>query len=88
MAQERVVKREVHEETVDGSTAAGTETTRRVTHQTETVQPAQPAPAAPGVTNVNVTKPAVAVDETGAAVSTSGNVSINTPGGTQVNVNG
>jgi hypothetical protein len=85
MAQERVVRREVHEETV-----AAPQTTEEVTRETRTVQTEQVAPAAPatGVTNLNVNSPASTVDPaTGAAVSTGGQVSVNTPDGTQVNVN-
>ena len=94
MAEERVVRREVHEQTVDGGAAATTAATSgQVTRETHTVQQTeQTVPAttvAPGgVTNVNVTKPAPAVTEEGAVVGTGGNVSINTPDGTQVNVNG
>lgn len=96
MAEERTVRREVHERqtTVDGGvvdTVEAVETVavvpgaparevRRVTTEVvETVDQA-PAPVAPasGSTNVNVSKQA----------SPTGNVSINTPDGTQVNING
>jgi hypothetical protein len=84
MAQERTVRREVHQETVEAP-----QTTQEVTRETRSVQTEQVAPAAPagGVTNVNVSHPTPAVTEEGAVVSTGGNVSINTPDGTQVNVN-
>ena len=86
MAQEREV-RQVHEETVEAPTS-----TQHVTRETRTVQTEQVVPAAPaagGVTNVNVAQPAAAVDpETGTVAATGGNVSVNTPDGVQVNVNG
>ena len=76
MAQERVVRREVHEETVaDGSSASPTKQVVKET-VTESAETRQPAPAS-GVTNVNVNP----------ADASGGNVSINTPDGTQVNVN-
>jgi hypothetical protein len=84
MAQGRKVRREVQEETVEAPA-----TTQEVTRETRTVQTETAAPAAPSVTNVNAPQTAAAVDpDTGAVVSTGGQVSINTPDGTQVNVNG
>jgi hypothetical protein len=72
MAEEKVVRREVHEAVVED---AVTTTRPKVVKETveETVETTQP-PA--GVTNVNVNRDPV-----------SGNVNINTPDGTQVNVN-
>ena len=93
MAQERVVRREVTEQAAPKQVVEETVTEaapRRVVEETvteaaprqvveetvtETTQTRTAAPAT-GVTNVNV-----AADDT-----PSGNVSINTPGGTQVNI--
>jgi hypothetical protein len=83
MAEERTVRHEVHEETVEAPA-----TTEQVTRETRTVQEEEVAPAAPSVTNVNAPQSGAAVDpSTGAVVSTGGQVSVNTPDGTQVNVN-
>ena len=88
MGQERVVRREVHEavvdEPADSTTTTPSSTTRttrkgvpkvveRETVVEETTETRQPAS---GVTNVNVNKDPV-----------SGNVNVNTPDGTQVNIN-
>jgi hypothetical protein len=83
MAQARKVRREVQEETVEAP-----QTTQEVTRESRTVQTEQVAPTGSGVTNVNVSQPAPAVADDEAVVSTGGQVSINTPDGTQVNVNG
>lgn len=75
MAQERVVRREVHEETVaDGSSTTPAKQVVKET-VTESSETRQPAPAS-GVTNVNV-NPADVSERS---------VSINTPDGTQVNI--
>jgi hypothetical protein len=81
MARERVVRREVREETADDvtTTPAPPAKPRAVdervveVEEEETVETRRPAS---GVTNVNVNKDPV-----------SGNVSVNTPDGTQINVN-
>jgi len=73
MAQEKVVRREVHEETVEETGAAAPERPA-VVKETVVEETTEPRPA--GVTNVNVNKDPV-----------SGNVNINTPDGTQVNIN-
>jgi hypothetical protein len=76
MARERVVRREVREETEDDATTTPAEprvVKERVVEEEEAVETPHPAS---GVTNVNVNKDPV-----------SGNVSVNTPDGTQVNIN-
>jgi hypothetical protein len=81
MGQERVVRREVHEAVVEDPAATPAPATRKnkpkVVEQEavveETTETRQPAS---GVTNVNVNKDPV-----------SGNVNVNTPDGTQVNIN-
>jgi hypothetical protein len=81
MARKRVVRREVREETADdATTTSATPTEPRAVdervvevEEEETVETRRPAS---GVTNVNVNKDPV-----------SGNVSVNTPDGTQVNIN-
>jgi hypothetical protein len=78
MARKRVVRREVREETAADVPTAPAEpgpVQERVVEveEEEAVETRRPAS---GVTNVNVNKDPV-----------SGNVSINTPDGTQVNVN-
>jgi hypothetical protein len=78
MARERVVRRTVREETEDDATTTAAEpraVNERVVEveEEEAVETRRPAS---GVTNVNVNKDPV-----------SGNVSVNTPDGTQVNVN-
>lgn len=87
MSEERTVRREVHQETVEPATTtgAGRET---VTHTTESHQLAQETVVAkPTSTNVNVQPNTTVTDEDGTTVSTGG-VSVTTPDGTQVNVNG
>jgi hypothetical protein len=73
MAQEKVVRREVHEETVED---AGTTVREQPAVVKETVVEETTESRPAGVTNVNVNKDPV-----------SGNVNINTPDGTQVNIN-
>jgi len=75
MAEEKVVRREVHEAVVEDATTATTAMRPKVVKETveETVETTQPAT---GVTNVNVNRDPV-----------SGNVSVSTPDGTQINVN-
>lgn len=75
MSEERVVRRE--EQVEEETTVAPAEQVTRETHTTET---REVAPAAPRVTNVNATT-------TSTTDPASGNVSINTPDGTQVNIN-
>jgi hypothetical protein len=77
MAQEKVVRREVHEvreETVE-DTVPATPKPPVVVEETVVEETVEPKPAA-GVTNVNVNTDPV-----------SGNVNVNTPDGTQVNIN-
>ena len=73
MAQEKVVRREVHEETVEETGAPAAR--GRAGWSKRRWWRRRPS-ARPGVTNVNVNKDPV-----------SGNVNINTPDGTQVNIN-
>jgi hypothetical protein len=77
MAQERRVRREVHEQTVDDTTAVTRPEVVEeevIETETETTRPV----VRPGVTNVNVNS---------SDVDRRGNVNINTPDGTQVNIN-
>jgi hypothetical protein len=87
MAEERTVHREVRAQAVDDvapeRVEQETETTE--TRQVAQVVPVAPAPAAAGSTNVNVTPDATTAGD--ATATSGGSVSINTPGGTQVNVN-
>jgi hypothetical protein len=81
MGQERVVRREVHEAVVEDPAAAPAPTTRKgepkvVEQETVVEETTETRPPASGVTNVNVNKDPV-----------SGNVNVNTPDGTQVNIN-
>jgi hypothetical protein len=85
MSQERVVHHEERVETT-GETVVPADQVVEETHTTKKRQvvpaaPAAPAAAGPRVTNVNATT-------TSAVDPASGNVSINTPDGTQVNING
>jgi hypothetical protein len=79
MARERVVRREVREETADDATTptpAEPGAVKERVVEVEEEEAAETRRPASGVTNVNVNKDPV-----------SGNVSVNTPDGTQVNVN-
>jgi hypothetical protein len=84
MAQQRTVRREVETETQTDEVAPVAETTEQtVTRKTERKEVVEAVPAttvAPArrSTNVNVSSSETA----------GGNVSVNTPDGTQVNVNG
>ena len=80
MATERTVRREVREETVDTVPEPVVKEKEIEVREVPVAVPA--APAEPGVTNVNVTPGAPA-----RVPGTGGNASINTPEGTQVNVN-
>jgi hypothetical protein len=74
MAQEKVVRREVREVSVEDA-APSTAKPPVVVEETVVEETVEPKPAG-GVTNVNVNKDPV-----------SGNVNVNTPDGTQVNIN-
>jgi hypothetical protein len=81
MGQERVVRREVHEAVVEDPTATPAPATRKgkpkvVEQETVVEETTETRKPASGVTNVNVNKDPV-----------SGNVNVNTPDGTQVNIN-
>ena len=83
MTEERTIKRETTER---GTGLDGTQVTKETVTETKTA-PA-PAPPAGGTPNVSVTPGST--DAAGAPVkpgATGGSVSINTPEGTQVNVN-
>jgi hypothetical protein len=86
MAAERTIRRDVREvreeEQVEGSPSRQrVERVEQTVTETAQTEEATARSAEGGVTNVNVTPPA---DNTGA---TGGSVTINTPDGTQVNVN-
>ena len=77
MASERVVRREVTQETVQPTETVVEET---VTETTQTVQPVVPVvPAQPANANVNV--------NANPDPAAGGQVNIQTPDGTQVNIN-
>jgi hypothetical protein len=77
MAQEKVVRREVREVSVEDAAPSTAKPPKPpvVVEETVVEETVEPKPAG-GVTNVNVNKDPV-----------SGNVNVNTPDGTQVNIN-
>lgn len=75
MAQERVVRREEHVETAETKEQTTVAPQQEVVRETRTTETKQVTPD-DSVTNVNVNSDPA-----------SGNVNINTPDGTQVNIN-
>ena len=84
MADRRTVRRETTEQ---GTTPGGVRVTKETVTETKTAPPVL-TPTSGGTTNVNVkTGKTDAASTSRSTVETGGSVSINTPEGTQVNVN-